>query len=120
MMPSNLPLTVKDCGALTDPANGQVSHTDGTTFGETATYSCDAGYNLVGDRTRTCQVTGVWSGSTPTCQSMLLLELEYLVHAYPDNALLKNICELQKILAIESTVQVTCMYIMYVFPFGSY
>ena len=76
MMPSNLPLTVKDCGALTDPANGQVSHPDGTTFGETATYSCDAGYNLVGSSTRMCEATGMWSGSAPTCQSV------YFTHHY--------------------------------------
>ena len=59
-----------DCNTLTNPANGQVS-TTGTTFGETATYSCNTGYNLVGDSTRTCQATGEWSGSEPTCQSML-------------------------------------------------
>ena len=64
--------TVVDCNALSDPANGQVS-TSGTTFGETATYSCNTGYNLVGDNTRTCQATGNWSGSEPTCERMLLL-----------------------------------------------
>ena len=64
--------TAVDCGNLTDPANGEVSHTAGTTFGETATYSCDTGYNPVGDSTSTCQADGEWSGSAPTCQSMLL------------------------------------------------
>ena len=64
--------TVVDCNALPDPTNGQVSIT-GTTFGETATYSCNTGYNLVGDNTRTCQADGMWSGSEPTCQSMMLL-----------------------------------------------
>ena len=64
-------LTV-DCGSLTDPANGSVHHTDGTTNRQTATYSCDTGYNLVGNSTRTCQATGNWSGSAPTCQGMLL------------------------------------------------
>ena len=49
----------------------------------------------MGSTQRTCQVTGMWSGSTPTCQGMLLLELEYLVHAYRDNAWLKNLCELR-------------------------
>ena len=62
-----------DCGSLTDPANGQVDLTSGTTFGQTATYSCNTGYNLVGDSTRTCQATGEWSGSTPTCQGVVLL-----------------------------------------------
>ena len=61
-----------DCGNLTNPSNGQVDHTAGTTFGENATYSCNTGYNLVGDNIRTCQVTGNWSGNAPTCQSMLL------------------------------------------------
>ena len=64
--------TAVDCGSLTDPANGQVDHTAGTTFGRTATYSCNTGYNLVGDNTRTCQVIGYWSGSAPTCQGMFL------------------------------------------------
>ena len=65
-------LIVVDCGNLTDPANGQVTHTSGTTFGQTATYSCNTGYNLVGDSTRTCQAAGEWSGSAPTCVGMLL------------------------------------------------
>ena len=65
-------LTVVDCGTLNDPVNGHVSHTAGTTFGQTVTYTCTTGYNLVGDNTRTCQAAGVWSGSGPTCQSVLL------------------------------------------------
>ena len=64
-------LTAVDCGNLTDPANGQVDHTAGT-FGQTAIYSCNTGYNLVGDSTRTCQATGEWSQSAPTCAGMLL------------------------------------------------
>ena len=68
-----------NCGPLTDPANGQVSHPDGTTFGQTATYSCNTGFNLVGDSTRMCQATGMWSGSEPTCQCMLLLLLKSVV-----------------------------------------
>ena len=64
--------TVVDCNNLPDPTNGQVSHTAGTTFGQTATYDCDAGYGLVGDSTRMCQATGMWSGSSPTCQRELI------------------------------------------------
>ena len=64
-------LTV-DCGNLTDPANGSVNHTAGTASGQTATYSCNTGYNLVGDSTRTCQATGNWSGSVPTCEGITL------------------------------------------------
>ena len=60
---------VVSCDALTDPANGQVSHSNITTFGQTATYSCDTGYNLVGSSTRTCQADGMWSENAPTCNS---------------------------------------------------
>ena len=62
-------LAVVDCGTLNATANGQVSHPNGTTFGQTATYSCDTGYNLLEDITRTCQANGVWSGNEPTCIS---------------------------------------------------
>ena len=70
--------TDMNCSTLTDPSNGQVSYTAGTTFRQTATYSCNAGYNLVGDSTRICHTTGRWSGSAPTCQGMLLLGFEYI------------------------------------------
>ena len=67
--------TAVDCGTLTNPPNGQVSHTSGTTYGRRATYSCNTGYYLAGSSTRTCQATGVWSGSMPICQGMWLLKL---------------------------------------------
>ena len=70
--------TAVDCNALSDPSNGQVSHTAGTTFGQTATYSCNTGYNLVGDSTRTCEAAGEWSGSEPTCQRTFLYLLTLL------------------------------------------
>ena len=66
-------LTVVDCGNLTNPANGSVNHIAGTTNGQTAIYSCNTGYNLVGNSIRTCQAIGNWSGSAPICQGMLLM-----------------------------------------------
>ena len=65
-------LTAMNCDTLADPPNGQVSHTVGGTLGQTATYSCNTGYNLVGGSIRTCLATG-WSGSAPTCQGMLFM-----------------------------------------------
>ena len=62
-----------DCGALSNPVNGSVHYTAGTTFRQKANYSCNTGYNLVGDNTRTCEATGEWSGSAPTCQGVLSL-----------------------------------------------
>ena len=54
------------CGALSAPANGAVS-TPTTTYGGSATYSCDSGYSLTGNATRTCDATGTWTGTAPTC-----------------------------------------------------
>ena len=71
--------TVVDCGTLNTTTNGQVSHPNGTTFRQTATYNCSAGYNLVGDSIRMCEADGMWSGSEPTCQGVLLYEIEYYV-----------------------------------------
>ena len=68
-----------DCGTLNATTNGQVSHLNGTTFREIATYSCNTGYNLVGDSIRVCEAEGMGSGSEPTCQGMLLYEIEYYV-----------------------------------------
>ena len=64
-------LTVVDCGSLASPTNGQVSLTT-TTFGSTATYECDTGFNLIGDMERTCQENGQWTGGAPTCEGILI------------------------------------------------
>ena len=70
-----LPITALNCDALTNPANGQVSLPGGTTVGQTATYSCNTGYNLVGSSTSTCEATGqdtaAWSEDPPICEGML-------------------------------------------------
>ena len=69
------PSTAVDCGTLTNPSNGEVNHTAGTTFGSKAIYSCYAEYSLLGNSTRTCQAAGNWSESAPICQRMLLLSI---------------------------------------------
>ncbi len=62
---NNTPSAV-DCGSLTVP-NGQVSTSSGTTFMNTATYTCDDGYSLNGASDRTCQANGNWDPTVPTC-----------------------------------------------------
>ena len=66
------PHAAVDCGNLQNPRFGRVVLT-GTTFGSTATYSCQKGYILVGGSTRTCQANGQWSGQAPVCNSKQLL-----------------------------------------------
>ncbi len=40
----------------------------------TATYTCNTGYNIVGDMTRTCQDAMLWSGAAPTCDSEIIIK----------------------------------------------
>ncbi|CAI8036489.1 CUB and sushi domain-containing protein 1 [Geodia barretti] len=68
-------VTDVDCGSLTDPVNGAVTVTN-TTFNSTATYSCNDGYSLVGDTTRTCLTSASWSGDEPTCRAVDCGQLE--------------------------------------------
>ena len=56
-----------NCGFLSDPLNGLVSMTD-TVMGSTANYSCNSGYDLVGNVTTVCQANGIWSEG-PVCRS---------------------------------------------------
>ena len=53
------------CPTLTAPGQGSVSA--GNTYNTTVTYGCQLGHYLSGNRTRTCQATGSWTGSDPSC-----------------------------------------------------
>ena len=55
-------------GDLTAPTYGAVT-VNGRRTGDTAIYSCNAGYVLVGDMIRTCMSNSQWSGAAPTCLS---------------------------------------------------
>jgi CUB/sushi domain-containing protein len=65
-------LDIDECPALDDIPNGSVNE-NGFTTGDTADYSCDEGYELVGEPTRVCQSDSTWSGEVPVCQSLAVL-----------------------------------------------
>ena len=54
------------CPGLDNPGNGTVM-VHGTSLGDTATYSCNMGYELEGVDTVTCGDDGVWSAGPPVC-----------------------------------------------------
>ena len=62
------------CDQLTNPAYGTVVYSD-RRFEDTATYSCNCGYELDGCSKRTCLSDGTWSGNAPTCRGEFLLHL---------------------------------------------
>ena len=55
------------CGPLRDPPNGRVSIA-GNNVGSEARYSCNRGFVLRGEETRTCQANGEYDGQEPSCQ----------------------------------------------------
>ena len=71
--PTDPPTT---CSDLIAPTNGMIGYNMGTAsprpVNTVATYTCDTGFTLNGDTTRTCGSDGVWSGSYPTCQRELM------------------------------------------------
>ena len=62
-----------DCGPLTNPTNGTVDTSAGTTAGNTATYSCNTGYNLDGNSVVQCRTDGTWNGTAPRCLSNIII-----------------------------------------------
>ena len=60
------------CPLLRNPSNGNVMYPNGTSryHGHKILYSCNSGYRISGDPTRTCTQSGeqgIWSGRRPSC-----------------------------------------------------
>ena len=60
-----------ECGDLPIPSNGIVSYSDTTLINSVATFTCSESYIVTGDSTRTCLLTGMWSGIQPSCEREL-------------------------------------------------
>ncbi|XP_065916129.1 adhesion G protein-coupled receptor E2-like isoform X3 [Dysidea avara] len=58
--------TPVSCPSLTAPNNGMIDCT-GSMFEDTCTFSCDQGYELSGNETRTCQSNTTWNGTDVMC-----------------------------------------------------
>ena len=65
--------SVPNCSDLSTFHNGNIAYSNGSDnkrpFNTTATYTCETGYNLMGNNTRTCQREELWSGEEPECVS---------------------------------------------------
>ena len=58
------------CQPVAEPHNGSVT-LSGFGTGDTAVYSCDEGFGLVGQSTRFCMDDSTWCGEAPVCRSEL-------------------------------------------------
>ena len=56
-----------DCESVTPPQHGNVT-VNGTLYGDSIQFVCNAGYDLHGNKTADCLATGNWSTEVPTCQ----------------------------------------------------
>ena len=64
-----------NCGDPGAPVNGNRSFTD-TLEGSIVTYTCNAGFELVGNRTQTCELTpdgASWSYDRPECTCTVIV-----------------------------------------------
>ncbi len=62
-----------DCGPLDNPLNGTVD-VGSTTVSSEARYTCDSGFDIIGNEVRMCEVDSAWSGMEPECRRELLTQ----------------------------------------------
>ena len=60
------------CYNLSEPANGEITSCSSGRVcvgyeGDTCSFTCNTGYELIGSDTRTCQSDGSWNGSDIKC-----------------------------------------------------
>jgi len=75
---------VRSCAPLTAPDNGMIQ-CSGTSVDDICLFTCDDGFELSGNSSRTCQDDGTWSGTEAMCdvegQYIQYCKLFYCMHA---------------------------------------
>jgi hypothetical protein len=85
----------KGCSKLVSPIHGKVSKHN-TSFGSTATFTCNSRYYLVGHSSITCHSNFLWSSDVPSCESAEKVYLRQIRNA-------KSISELHRIVVTKIT-----------------
>ncbi|KAM4022031.1 P-selectin-like isoform 2-T2 [Anomaloglossus baeobatrachus] len=91
------------CRFLHSPSNGKMVCSDiyGTfQYNSECKFSCEDGFNLIGSSSSSCQSSGEWSESTPTCKAVQCTALQssehgaiLCTHIYGENRY-KSICNI--------------------------
>ena len=50
--------------------------------GDTCSFTCNTGYELTGNGTRTCQSDGSWSGSYDVCRRGILIVMQHITNVW--------------------------------------
>lgn len=58
------------CPNLQVPLYGSIHYSNANNYNSKATYSCDKGYSLKGNSTRTCTDREIWDGIDPICEKV--------------------------------------------------
>lgn len=58
------------CPNLQVPLHGSIHYSNANNYNSIATYSCDKGYCLKGNGTRTCTDREIWDGLNPICEKV--------------------------------------------------
>ena len=69
------------------PSNGRHTYNNyysRRNYEDRITFSCNTGYRLRGSSSRTCQASGQWSGTRPTCVSKWIVGCQCVVCNYND------------------------------------
>ncbi|XP_064624524.1 sushi, von Willebrand factor type A, EGF and pentraxin domain-containing protein 1-like [Lineus longissimus] len=70
------------CPGLSDPYDGKMV-LSGLTPGNSATFSCSLGFNLIGPETMNCTAEGSWSSPPPFCSKVYCPDLQNATNAQP-------------------------------------
>lgn len=62
------------CPTLSPINSGDVNLTTISGTATLATYTCLAGYELIGDNTSVCTTSGAWDSSPPSCRTFSVTE----------------------------------------------
>ncbi|XP_067409310.1 sushi, von Willebrand factor type A, EGF and pentraxin domain-containing protein 1 isoform X1 [Emydura macquarii macquarii] len=83
------PLTIQcipvRCGEPPSIRNGYASGAN-YSFGAVVAYSCNKGFYIKGEKKRTCEATGDWSGNIPTCHPVSCGEPPKLENGFVESA----------------------------------
>ena len=67
------------CPSLTPLENGVINCSLGDdTYNDTCNFTCNTGYEIIGDEARTCQSDGSWSGNEIICSRGILAILTHI------------------------------------------